>query len=295
MENSFALMRRKNTVAAYAYMLVMTLIITLLGYVLSRTFHWGLSGTGGFLIAAGIFNFIAYYFSDKFVIATSRAKPLSKEMAPEYVAIVEKLCMKSNLPIPKLYYIDEDAMNAFATGRSPQHAAVVATRGLLEKLTPKEVEGVIAHELSHIKSLDMRLMSIVSILAGALSILADMYWRSTMFSRAQDRDRSGVLSITGLVLAIFAPISAILIQLAISRKREFAADALGAEITADPLPLASALEKISRDHRPLPQMTHATAHLCLANPFRSHNIMNKLFSTHPPIEERIRILRSIKS
>lgn len=290
---STAAIVRQNTLRVYLYMFILTLIITTLGYAVSHFFKLGLTGTGSFLIIAGIVNYIAFFFSDTIIIKTSRAKPLTKEQAPEYVALVEDLSRKADLPMPKLYYLAEDAMNAFATGRNPKRAAVVVTRGLLEKLTPEEVKGVIAHELAHVKSLDTRVMAVVTILAGLISILADMYWHSRLLGRVSERDRSGVLEIVGFVLALIAPISAFLIQLAISRRREYAADALGGELIQKPSYLAQALEKMSRDQLPLPAATRVTAHLYISNPLKSEGFLDRIFSTHPQIEDRIKLLRAM--
>jgi heat shock protein HtpX len=185
-------------------------------------------------------------------------------------------------------------MNAFATGRDKNHACVAVTRGLLEKLSIAEVRGVVAHELTHIQNNDMRLMTVITIMAGFISILADMYWYSMRVSRADDKDRSGVLAIVGFVLALFAPISAMLIQLAVSRRREFVADAGSAGMTREPNALASALEKIRKDMRPLATAGVTTAHLYFSNPSKATDPIERLFSTHPPVEERIRILTKLK-
>ena len=279
---------------SYIYMTLVTLFIVLLGSFISNSFHLGLSGTGVFILVAGIINFFAFYYSDRLVLAASQAQNVTKRQAPDFYKIVEKLCIENNLPMPKLYFIDEDAMNAFATGRNEKHAAVVVTRGLLEKLTEKEVESVIAHELSHIKNSDMKIMAVSTMLVGVLSIFADLFWRANMISEATDQDKSGVLSIVSVVLAIFTPISATLIKLAISRKREYAADVLGAQMVKTPRYLASALEKISRDQLPLPQASRSTAHLFFSNPFKGEDFIERLVSTHPPIEERIKVLTGTK-
>lgn len=281
---------RQNNLRAYLYMGVLTLLIVLFGYLISTLFDFGLTGTGVFLVIAGIINFIAFFFSDRLIIKSNGAKPLLPEQAPEYVTMVKEMCAAQKLPLPKLYYVNEDAMNAFATGRDPKHAAVVVTKGLLEKLTIDEVRGVVGHELSHIRNFDTRLMAIVAILAGLVTILADMYWTSRFLNKASEKDRSGILSMTGLLFAVVAPLSAMFIQLAISRRREFAADALSAHVTKAPNMLASALQKISRDQLPLPRTNPATAHLFFSNPFKTSGILERLFSTHPPIEERINLL-----
>lgn len=278
----------QNIFRSYLYMFILTLLAGFLGTVLSRVFHWGLAGTGVFLIGAGLINLIAYYFSDRLIIKLSKAKPLTSKSAPEYFEIVASLVKKAKIPMPKLYYMEASTINAFATGRDPARAAVVATRGLLERLTPEEIKAVLAHELSHIKNFDTRLMAVVSILAGLISIFAEIIWRSQ--ARSSGRSDSG-LEAFGAFLALFAPLTAYLIQLAVSRKRELAADADGAILNGGGGALARALEKIGHDMLPLPQASSATAHLYISNPFKDSGILDKLFSTHPPLEERIKILR----
>lgn len=278
----------------YLCMAVLTFILGTLGAILSYYFHWGLTGTGVFLILSGIINFFSYFFSHLLIIKMSGAKALERQQAPELFDMVDKLCQAQGLPSPKLYLINDDAMNAFATGRDRGHAVVAVTRGLLEKLCIDEVRGVVAHELTHIQNNDMRLMTIVTIVAGFISILADMYWYSMRVSKADDKDRSGALAIVGFILALLAPISAMFIQLAISRRREFVADAGSAQMTNEPLALVTALEKIRKDLRPLPSAGVTTAHLYFSNPAKSTDLIDKLFSTHPPVEERIRMLKTMK-
>jgi heat shock protein HtpX len=204
--------------------------------------------------------------------------------------------------MPKIYIIEDSAPNAFATGRDPEHAVVAVTTGILEKLNKLELEGVIAHELSHVKNYDTRLMAIVSILVGVVALMADYFMRSLWFGGRRDDDERGsgqlqlIFLAVGIVLAILSPIIATLIQLAISRKREFLADASGALLTRYPEGLASALEKIAKDKEPLEVANNATAHLYIANPFKGKEVthwFSSLFDTHPPIEERIKILRSM--
>lgn len=284
---------KQNKLRVYVSMAVLTLLLGLLGTFLSAVFHWGLSGTGVFLIIAGIINVVAFYFSDRFILRASGCRPLERVQVPQLFSMVEALCQANQMPVPALYLIDEAAMNAFATGRDPAHAALAVTRGLLEKLTPEEIKAVVAHELSHIRHHDMRLMAVVSILAGLVSILADMYWRGNLASKLEERDRSGVLAWIGVLLSVFAPLSAMFIQLAISRRREFLADAAGAEMVDNPSGLVSALKKIHMDRRPLPRMNPATAHIYFANPSKATGFIDKLFSTHPPLEERVRQLESL--
>ncbi len=281
---------RQNKIKSYLYMFCLMLLFGTLGSFISNTFEWGLSGTTIFLLVSAIINFIAYFYSDKIILKSSKSKLLDRSDLPELFDMVEQLSDEAKIPVPKLYLIDDRSMNAFATGRNPSHAAVAVTRGLVEKLTPAETRAVVSHEIAHISNWDTLLMTVISIVAGFISIMSDIFWRSRLISKAQDKDRSGTLSILGMVLIIFAPIAALLIQLTISRKREFIADAYGAKISSDPLSLASALNKISRDHRPLPNMTQSVAHLCFTSPLNISNVIDRIFSTHPPIEERIKKL-----
>ena len=280
-----SLIVRQNKFRVYVSMAILTFLLGLLGTFLSSCFHWGLTGTGVFLILAGIINFVAYFFSDRLILRASGCQRLQRAQIPELFQMVEALCRESQLPMPALYIIKDDAMNAFATGRDEHHAALAVTRGLVEKLTPDEVKAVVAHELSHIKHYDMRLMAVVSILAGCISILADMYWRGNVTSQLEQRDRSGVLAWIGAILSALAPLTAMFIQLAISRRRELLADAEGAEMVHSPTGLMSALKKIHMDRRPLLRMNTATAHLYFSHP--STGLIDKLFSTHPSLEERI--------
>lgn len=284
---------KRNQVRVYVSMALLTFILGVLGTFLSTIFHWGLTGTGVFLIISGVVNFIAYYFSDRFLLRVSGCRRLAPGQVPELFAMVESLAQAKGLPMPALYLIDQDAMNAFATGRDKSHAAVAVTRGLLEKLTPDEVRAVLAHELSHIEHHDMRLMAVVSILAGLISILADIYWRGQLASKLEERDRSGVLAWVGLLLSVFAPLSAMFIQLAVSRRREFMADAAGAALAQNPRGLISALKKIAMDRRPLPHSNPATAHIYFSSPYKAAGFIEKLFSTHPPVEERVRQLEAL--
>lgn len=242
-------------------------------------------------------SLIGYYSGDKIALAVNRAHPLPDEAAPDIHTIVENLAITAGIPKPKLYVIDSPALNAFATGRDPAHASIAVTRGLVERLNKSELEGVLAHELSHVKNFDIRFATLVAVFVGFIVILSDLFLRSMFWGgfrrRDDDRGHAGqlgaILAIAGLVLLIVSPLIAKLIQLAVSRQREFLADASGALLTRYPEGLASALEKIS--HGPaLREAGHATAHLFIANPFRGRELAT-LFSTHPPVEERIRRLR----
>ncbi|MDP1629220.1 MAG: M48 family metallopeptidase [bacterium] len=249
-----------------------------------------------------LMSFFSYWYSDKIVLAMTRAKPIEKKDAPELYRVVENLCITAGLPLPKIYIISDPAPNAFATGRDPKRAVVAVTSGLLEILERSEIEGVIAHELSHIGNRDMLVSTVVVILVGIVAMTADFFLRMSFwggFSRgSRDRGQAGaILMIVGLIAAILAPIAAILIQLAISRKREFLADASGALLTRYPDGLASALKKIGAYPQSVRHANDATAHLYFASPFRGKQAaswFSKLFLTHPPIEERINALQGLR-
>lgn len=243
-----------------------------------------------------IMNVGSYWFSDKLVLSMTGAHPITREQAPELWNIVENLSITAGLPMPKVYIVDDPAPNAFATGRDPEHAVVAATTGLLSMLDRVELEGVMAHELSHIGNRDMLVMTVAVVLAGFVAMLADLLMRSMMFGG--DRDRHPAFLVLGIIGIILAPIAAQLIQMAISRKREYLADASGALLTRYPEGLASALEKISSYGRPMQKASHATAHLFISDPFggEKQTIGQKiggLFMTHPPAADRIRILREM--
>lgn len=239
----------------------------------------------------------SYYYSDKIVIAMSRARPATREEYAHLVNSVEGLALAAGIPVPKIYVIDDTAPNAFATGRDPKHAVIAVTTGLLQKLNRVELEGVIAHEMAHIKDYDIRLMTLVAVLAGTVVLLSDWMMRSFWWGGGRRRRQNGgglIVLLIALVAAILAPIVATLIQLAISRRREFLADAQGAMLTRYPEGLASALEKIAADTEPLEVANKATAHMYIVNPLKDiSGTLNSLFSTHPPIEERVRRLREM--
>jgi heat shock protein HtpX len=268
-------------------------------FILGRALGYGLSWAGVMLIISGGISFFSYYNSDKIVLSMSGAKSADKKSYRTLYTSVENLSIAAGLPMPKVYVIEDSAPNAFATGRDPKHAVVAATTGLLEKLNKLELEGVLAHELSHVGNYDTRLMGVVAILVGSIAILADVFMRM-MWLRGDDDNRQSnqLFMIIGIVAAILAPIAATLIQLSISRKREYLADASGALLTRYPDGLADALLKISGDRHVLKHATTGTAHLYIENPYKSDTkhkgqwVMN-LFSTHPPIEERVKILREM--
>ena len=272
-------------------------------YVMARGMGYGeasgLSIVGISLIVVGIMNFALYFWSDKIVLGISGAKQIAKKDNPELFRIVENLCIASGLPTPKIYVLNDTATNAFATGRDPKHAVICFTTGILEKLNKQELEGVTAHELSHIGNRDTLLMSVVSVLVGTIALLGDWLMRSMWFgNHDNDRDsKSGsIFLVIAIIAAILAPIIATLMQLAISRRREYLADASGVIITRNPEGLASALLKISDDKEPLEAANRGTAHLYIVNPLKGKDakvFLASLFNTHPPIADRVKALRSM--
>ncbi|MBI4080353.1 MAG: M48 family metallopeptidase [Candidatus Levybacteria bacterium] len=260
--------------------------------------EYALLYAGVALVLAGFTSVISYYNSDKIILSLSSAKQIAKQDQPEFYRIVENLCIGSGLPLPKIFVIQDSSPNAFATGRDPKHSSICVTTGLLQQLNKIELEGVIAHELSHITNFDIRLMTITAIFVGFIAIIGDVFLRSLRYG-GRSKKAAGIFILIGIIFAILSPIAASLIQLAISRKREFLADASGALLTRYPEGLASALEKISASPLPVQNATNATAHLFIDNPFKnkqsgqSAHWFASLFNTHPPAAERIRILRSM--
>jgi heat shock protein HtpX len=241
-----------------------------------------------FLILAAVFNFGAYWFSDKLALAMSRAKPVTREEAPRLYEIVEELAQRGGIPAPRVYIIPQDQPNAFATGRNPKHAAVAVTRGILKLLSEEELRGVIAHELAHIRNRDILISSVAATIAGAITYLGYML----LWFGGDDDSPLGLVG--ALALVLLAPIAASIIQLAISRQREYSADATGAEITGNPESLASALLRLEQGAEAIPmQVNQASEPLYIVKPFRGGGVA-KLFSTHPPIEERVRRLRQMR-
>ncbi|KKP98839.1 MAG: Protease HtpX-like protein [Parcubacteria group bacterium GW2011_GWD2_38_12] len=260
---------------------------------------YGNSGILYFGVAfAFLMNFFSYWYSHKIVLAMSGAQPISENENRELYRLVENLSITAGLPMPKLYIINDLAPNAFATGRDPKHAVIAVTSGLLNQLERSEIEGVLAHELSHIGNRDILLSTIIVMLVGFVSLISDWFWRISFYG-GRNRDNKGIkelVLIIAIVLAIFAPIVGSIIHLAISRKREFLADASGALLTRYPDGLASALERISSYPISIARANHATAHLYIISPFKGKEAVGflaKLFMTHPPIEERIKILRGM--
>jgi heat shock protein HtpX len=265
-------------------------------------------GKGGLVLALAVAMgtaAVGYYSSDKIVLGISKARPVTKDEFPYLYNVVEGLAIAAGLPAPKCYVIDDTAPNAFAAGRKPETAVICVTTGLLEKLNRVELEGVIAHEMSHIRNYDVRLQTVVVVMAGVVALLSDWMLRSFMWGgggRRRGRSKSGsggadgILILVGLALAVLSPFIATVIQMAVSRKREFLADASGALLTRYPAGLASALRKISADPEPLEAANKATAHLYIVNPLKNvkgGSGMNRLFTTHPPIAERIAALEKM--
>lgn len=295
MYNQIASNKRKTALLIVLFMAV----VMLLGWTFSQLTDAGYPG----LFIAGVvsigMSLVGYYSGDKIALATAGAKgPVNKNDNPYLYRIVENLSITAGLPMPKVYIIPDGAINAFATGRDPQHASIAVTTGTIEQLANEELEGVIAHELSHVKNYDIRLMTVVLVLVGLLALLSDWFVRMQFWGGGRRDEKSGgaqgILIIVGLVLLIIAPILGQLIQLAISRRREFLADASAALLTRYPEGLAKALEKIAGQGAALKRANNATAHLYIANPFgKAKHLLSGAFSTHPPIEERIKTLRQM--
>ena len=274
--------------------------VVFLGWVFGETTAWGPAAPILAAVIAGTMALTSYYNSDRIVLTLSRARPAPESEFPFLHNTVEGLAIAAGLPKPRVYIIDDTAPNAFATGRNPEHAAIAVTTGLLQKLNRVELEGVIGHEMSHIADYDTLLMTLTAIMVGTVALVSDWMFRSFLWGGRRRRNVSGggqagaILLLVGVVLAILSPIIAQLIKLAISRRREFLADANAARLTRYPEGLACALEKIALDREPLEAANKATAHLYIVNPLKEHGgMMNGLFSTHPPPEKRIEILRSM--
>lgn len=277
-------------------------LIILLGWVFDQIYGGGKTYSG-IIVAIAIsliMTVVSFFSGDKIALSISGAKEISHDDNQYLFHIVENLCITSGLPMPKIYLIPDPAINAFATGRDPKHASIAVTAGALQKLTNEELEGVVAHELSHIKNFDIRFMMLVAVMVGAIAIFADFMLRTGGITRGRsngDRDSGNqlfaILMIVGIVLAILSPLIAELIKLAISRKREYLADASGALLTRYPDGLANALEKIAAENMPMRKASTATAHMFIANPFKGgRKKFVALFSTHPPVEDRISKLRT---
>lgn len=289
-----------NITKTYIIMSAFVAFVVIVAYVLGVSLGYGTNFMWIAVLFSVVSSFASYYWGDKMVLAMSGAKPANRKLHFDFFTVAENLAIAAGLPKPKLYVIDDTAMNAFATGRDPSHAVVCATTGILAKLERRELEGVIAHELSHIKNFDTRLMAVVAVLVGTVAFLADMFLRNLWWGRGRNRDddrgAGQIMLVVGIALAIITPIVATLIQLAVSRRREFLADASAADLTRYPEGLARALEKLTNDKEVLEAATNATAHLYITNPFKGKQYaawFSGLFNTHPPIMERIKILRAM--
>ncbi len=266
-----------------------------IGVFLNQFYGYGYEAVVMAAIISGLMSLFSYYASDKIALASSGAKQITAQENPYVYRMVENLCITAGIPVPKVHIIQSPALNAFATGRDPEHASIALTTGIIEALENEELEGVIAHELSHVKNYDIRVMTIVVVLVGAIGLLADFFFRGRLLGLGGDGERKGghpILMVIGIVALIISPIVAELIKLAVSRKREYLADASGALLTRYPEGLARALEKISGSNIPLSTANSATAHLFISNPLKGKSFSN-LFSTHPPIQERINKLRGM--
>lgn len=302
----------KSTVVVvffFLFVLVSTYFISSAMGIYSGYEPGGLGFAGIALIVSGLSTFISYYYSDKIVLSISSAREANKEEDKIFRSVAQNLCIGSGLPFPKLYVIEDSAPNAFATGRNPENAVVCVTTGLLSKLNRTELEAVVAHELTHIKNYDIRLMSLVSVMVGLIALIADWFLRMSFHSKNRSSDRENnqlgaIIMILGIIFALLSPIIAQLIQLAISRRREFMADSGAVSMTRQPQGLINALIKISNDHEPLEAANKATAHLYIASPFKDYGKnsqknksavgwFSNLFNTHPPIEERIKSLKQM--
>jgi heat shock protein HtpX len=267
----------------------LTLVLITLG-----AYFGGRNGMTMALIIAAALNAIAYFFSDKIALMSSGAQPITREQLPRLYEVMERLAAKANLPVPTLYVIPEAAPNAFATGRNPSHASVAVTEGLLQLMNDDELEGVIAHELSHVRNYDILISSIAATIAGAITYLARMGYWANLFGGGRDDDREGG-GFAGILMLILAPIAAFLLQLGISRQREYSADATGARMVGQPYGLISALQKLGAYNKRIPTTTlpPTTAALCIVKPMFGSETLSSLFSTHPPLEDRIAALREM--
>ncbi|OGY57475.1 MAG: zinc metalloprotease HtpX [Candidatus Buchananbacteria bacterium RIFCSPLOWO2_02_FULL_46_11b] len=279
---------------------IFTLVILLVGWTFGQLTEAGYSGLALAAMISIVMALFSYFGGDKVALLTAGAKgPITEEENKYVYHLVENLCLTGGLPMPKIYLINDPAINAFACGRNPKHASIALTAGAIEKLKNEELEGVIAHELSHIKNYDILLMTVVIVLIGIIALLSDWFLRFRLFGGKSDNNKGGgqlqlILLVAGIVLLIISPLIGELIKLAISRKREFLADAAGSLLTRYPEGLALALEKIGQENRPLNRANNATAHLYIANPFGGgRHLLSKLFATHPPVEERIAALRKM--
>jgi len=296
--------RRKSVLLLLLIAVVFAVFGFVIGYAMTGTSTGGVSALVLALIVATLLSLFSYYAGDSLVLASSRAQEVNAEQAPQLMNVVQEMAIAANVPMPRVYVIDDTAPNAFATGRDPQHASVAITSGLLQKLDREELQGVLGHELSHVRNLDIRFALLVGVLVGGIALLADFFLRFTFWGgfggrrSSRDNDSAGglaaVMFVVALILAIIAPIFASLVQLAVSRQREYLADASSVELTRNPYGLERALAKIAADQEPLEAANRATQHLYIVNPIKKlSDHGSALFSTHPPILDRINRLRQL--
>jgi heat shock protein HtpX len=294
--------RRNSVVLALAVIVILGLLGLFIGWAVTGDPRAALPSTG-IALAVGLFaSLFSYYLGDSLVLSVSGAKEVTAQTHPQLINVVQEMAIAANVPMPRVYLIDDTAPNAFATGRDPRHASVAITIGLLQKLSREELQGVMAHELSHVRNYDIRFSLMVGVLVGSIAMLADFFLRFTFWgggSRGGSRDRGGgglqvIVFLVAIVLAIVAPIMARLVQMAVSRQREYLADASGIELTRNPVGLERALAKISLDTEPLEVANRATQHLYFENPMKGvSDRRSNLFSTHPPVLDRINRLRAL--
>jgi heat shock protein HtpX len=295
-----AVNRRNSVLLITAFLAFVAVFGYIIGYAWIGDPTGALFGLGLAFVAGTISGLATYYGGDRMVLAASRAHEISHDDAPVLFNVVEEMAIAAGLPMPKVYIIDDSAPNAFATGRDPEHATVAVTSGLLEKLDRDELQGVIAHEMSHVGNFDIRYAMLVGVLVGTTVLISDFFLRGLWFGGGRRREGGGqaqvIMLVIAIALAILAPLLARLIQLSISRQREFLADASAVQLTRNPKGLADALQKISGDREVLEAANRATAHLYIVNPIKAFEKRSKgLFSTHPPIEQRIEILRQMET
>lgn len=291
-----------NKRASWVLMVAIVILLLALGFVIGYS-YWGspqggLGLLGVFGVAAILWSLFGYYAGAGIALAVSGAREIKHDDEPRLWNVVEEMSIAAGVPMPKVYLIDSDSPNAFATGRDPAHSAVAVTRGLVDKLNREELQGVIGHEMSHIRNYDIRFATLIGVMVGMIALIADFFLRTLFWTGAGRRGRSEsggnpIFFLVAIVFAILAPLFAYLVQFAISRKREYLADASSAELTRNPLGLASALEKIAADPAPLKTSNRATAHLYIENPGRKQRQRSGLFDTHPPIAERVARLRGM--
>lgn len=290
-----------NKRKSFILIVIFILIISAIGWAFAELTEFGYAGLVAAIVFAVTMSLFGYFSGDKVALWTAGAKKITKQDNVYVYRMVENLCITAGLPMPKVHIMDDQTINAFATGRDPQHASIAITTGAIQQLTNEELEGVLAHELSHIGNYDIRLMTLVVICVGIITLLSNWFFRISFFGGGRRSSSRGggqfqlVIMIVGIALLIFAPIIATLIKLAVSRKREFLADASGVLLTRYPAGLANALKKIGAQSQPMRKANNATAHLYISNPFgsKARKGLAKLFSTHPPVQERISALNAM--